>query len=439
MSSIRRTLLLWLSIGMSTGILIAGTLIYRQAREEANQVFDYQMKQVVASLPAQAFSPLGPSPNVDPNNERDVVIQIWDSSGLRIYRSHEHTALPDRAELGFSNITARGVDWRVYSAQIGSTIVQVAQPLNDRLRLAAEMALKTVAPLLLLLPFLAILIWITVGRGLASIKRAARDVQSRHEKSLAPISNSGVPQEIRPLTDALNDLLSRLDLAINAQRTFVADAAHELKTPLTALNLQIQLAERAQDNDERKIAFADLRKGLERANHLVHQLLTLARQEPGATEERREQVDLTTLAQNVVCDFAAAANARHTDLGISKSDPATVTGNSDSLRTLLNNLVDNAVRYTPDGSRIDVSVTTGQQSFTLAVRDNGPGIPEQDLPRIFDRFYRVPGTRSNGSGLGLAIVRQIAKAHHAEIEIDNSIEGFCVRVKFPHRVDNPIS
>jgi two-component system OmpR family sensor kinase len=416
---------------MSVGILFAGIFIYRQAREEANQVFDYQMKQLVASLPAQAFSPMGTSPYGDTNEQHDVVIQIWDNNGLRIYRSHDHTALPDRAELGFSNITARGTAWRVYSAQIGATIVQVAQPLNDRLRLAAEMALKTVAPLLLLLPFLAVLIWLTVGRSLAAVKLAARDVQMRDAKSLAPISDSGLPQEIKPLTSALNDLLQRLDSAIAVQRTFVADAAHELKTPLTALNLQIQLAERAQGSEERQAAFADLRQGLERANHLVHQLLTLARQEPGTAEERREAIYLTALAQQVVSAFASLAVTRHCDLGIGQSEAATVSGDPDALRTLLNNLVDNALRYTPEHTRIDVSLTNEQGQAILSVRDNGPGIPQAELSRIFDRFYRVPGTRSNGSGLGLAIVKQIANAHRARIETDNSPQGFCVRVIFP--------
>ena len=430
MKSIRRTLLLWLSIGMSAGILIAGVLIYRQAREEANQIFDYQMKQVVASLPAQAFSPMG-SPYGDANDQRDVVIQIWDNNGLRIYRSHEHTALPDRAELGFSNVTARGINWRVYSAQIGATIVQVAQPLSDRLRLAAEMALKTAAPLLLLLPFLALLIWMTVGRSLSSVKRAAQDVQARDARTLTPISDAGLPQEILPLTAALNDLLHRLDHAMSAQRTFVADAAHELKTPLTALNLQIQLAERAQDNDERKAAFTDLRQGLERANHLIHQLLTLARQEPGTAEQKQEAIDLTALTQKICSDFASLAGNSGHDLGISKLDAATIIGNADALHTLLGNLIDNALRYTPQGSRIDVAVTRQADGATLSVFDNGSGIPEAELPRIFDRFYRVPGTRSSGSGLGLAIVKQIANTHGAKIDIGNGIGGFHIRVTFP--------
>ncbi|HEX8957948.1 MAG TPA: histidine kinase dimerization/phospho-acceptor domain-containing protein, partial [Burkholderiaceae bacterium] len=297
MSSIRRTLLVWLSVGMSGGILAAALLIYAQARDEANQLFDYQMRQFVASLPDRAFAPLGPGRGNE--DEHDVVIQIWDSNGLRIYRSHENAPLPQRAELGFTNVTARGIDWRVYSAQLGGTVVQVAQPMRDRLQVAARMALKTVTPLLLLLPVLALLIWITVGRGLASIGRVAHEVKARDAASLVPVSEQRQPQEILPLIGALNDLLARLDQSIVAQRNFIADAAHELKTPLTALTLQVQLAERAADPKERDSALSDLKQGIARMSHLVHQLLSMARQEPGAAAQERHDLDLAAMATQV--------------------------------------------------------------------------------------------------------------------------------------------
>lgn len=167
MKSIRRTLLLWLSVGLSAGILVASGLVYFQAREQANALFDYQMKQLVASLPSQSSAPLAPSRTEQSHVQEDIVIQIWDNTGLRIYQSHEHTTLPQRAELGFSNITEQGNNWRIYSAQLGGTIVQVAQPVSARRAVAAQMAMKTAVPLVLLFPFLAALIWITVGRGLS--------------------------------------------------------------------------------------------------------------------------------------------------------------------------------------------------------------------------------------------------------------------------------
>lgn len=427
MKSIRNKLLVWLCAGLSAGILAAAGLLYLQAREEANQIFDYQMKQLAASLPRQPFGPLSPGRQRQPDMERDIVIQIWTDSGLRIYHSHERLALPERAELGFSTINARGGPWRVYSAQQGNTVVQVAQPLSARREVAADMALRTVAPLLVLFPFLGVLVWVTVGRGLAPVRRVAAEVQSRDAASLAPIADAGLPQEIQPLTHALNDLLSRLDHALDAQRAFVADAAHELRTPLTALKLQIQLAERAAGEDERAAAFAELKQGFERAMHLVQQLLTLARQEPGASHDVREPVDLAALARGVVSELAPGAALRGIDVGVAADAAANVVANPDALRILLNNLVENAIRYTPDGGRVDVSV----DAVSVRVQDTGSGIPSQELDRVFDRFYRVPGTRVPGSGLGLAIVKRIADAHGAKVMLTNTGNGLCAEVTFP--------
>ncbi|GGC62756.1 ATP-binding protein [Undibacterium terreum] len=428
--SVRRTLLVWLSVGILAGIVFAGSMIYMQVREQANQLFDYQMKQLVASLPAQSYAPLIPTRPELSNMQEDIIIQIWDSQGLRIYHSHDTSALPQRAELGFSNFSAHGTTWRVYSAQLGDTIVQVAQPLSARLELAARLALKTVAPLLLILPFLAALIWFAVGRSLSAVQRAATDVQSRDAGALTPISEAGVPQEVQPLTRALNELLQRLDISIQAQRNFIADAAHELKTPLTALKLQILLAERAGEGPQREEAFADLKQGLERAIHLVQQLLTLARQEPGAVEQVPQVVDMQALVRAATGDFAMAANDKEIDLGVQADTPAQIMGHPDGIRILLNNLLDNAIRYSPRGSAVDVSLLADADTVSLCVQDNGPGIPEGDLSRVFDRFYRVPGSQSKGTGLGLAIVRQIAEAHRAEVVLTNTGKGLLVRVVF---------
>ncbi|MES2105366.1 MAG: ATP-binding protein [Pseudomonadota bacterium] len=429
-ASIRHTLLLWLSVGILAGIVLAGSMIYVQAREQANQLFDYQMKQLVASLPSQSYAPLIPTRPELSNIQEDIIIQIWDTNGLRIYHSHDTSALPQRAELGFSDFSSHGTAWRVYSAQLGDTVVQVAQPLRARLELAARLALKTVAPLLLILPFLAALIWVTVGRSLSAVQRAASDVQSRDAGALTPISETGVPREVQPLTQALNALLQRLDTAIKAQRNFIADAAHELKTPLTALKLQILLAERAAGGQQRDEAFADLKQGLERAIHLVQQLLTLARQEPGAVEHIPEAVDMQALVHGAISDFAMAAADKNIDLGIRTEMPAQLMGHPDSLRILLNNLLDNAIRYSPQGSTVDVSLFADQHTVSVSVQDNGPGIPEGDLSRVFDRFYRVPGAASKGTGLGLAIVRQIVDGHGGEVVLTNTGKGLLVRVTF---------
>lgn len=431
MKSIRKALLLWLCVGLSIGIAAVGALLYQQAKEEANQIFDFQMKQLAASLPTQPFAPVAPGRNAAPDVARDIVIQIWDGRGLRIYHSHERMALPQRAELGFVTIQTDDGPWRVYSTQHGNTVVQVAQPLSARRELAADTALRTIKPLLLLFPFLGALVWLTVSAGLLPIGRVAREVQSRDADSLAPIGAGSLPEEIRPLTDALNDLLARLDHALDAQRAFVADAAHELRSPLTALKLQIQLAERARDDAERSAAFAELRQGFERATRLVQQLLTLARQEPGAAEAAQETVDLDALARGVASDLMPTAQEKDIDLGVSEAGgDAGVQGDPEALRILLNNLVENAIRYTPQGGRVTVGVRRGAQGVALTVEDSGPGIPPDDIGRVFDRFYRVPGTGVSGSGLGLAIVRQVAERHGAKVSLQNLQGGLLATVQF---------
>src|SRR5450830_1807204 len=208
-NSIRRQLLLWLALGLSGGILLAGIVLYFQARDEANDIFDYQMRQIAASLPRQAFAPIAPGQNL-PGLDDEIMMQIWDSTGTVIYHSHSRSVMPQQAELGFIDVPGPGGMWRVYSAQIGSTVVQVSQPQSARKEVAAQMAVKTVMPLLLLFPFLGALIWVAVGHGLAPVRRAAADVQLRDMNTLTPIADQSLPQEIRPLTQAFNDLLERL-------------------------------------------------------------------------------------------------------------------------------------------------------------------------------------------------------------------------------------
>ncbi|MFT4101145.1 MAG: ATP-binding protein [Burkholderiaceae bacterium] len=434
MISIRRRLLLWISLGLGVALALAAVLIYRQARQEADLLLDHQLRQLALSLPSHAFSPMGPgrSQGIDP--DQDIVIQIWDFTGLRLYYSHGAQILPQRAELGFSSLRTPNGWWRIYSAELGDTVVQVAQPMAGRAALAAGNALRTLLPILLMLPVLGAVLWVSIGRGLAPVRRLAADVQARDAAALQPLSDAGVPSEIQPLTHALNDLLGRLDRAIGAQRAFVADAAHELRTPLAALRLQLGLAERATDEAARRDAFADLARGLDRATRLVQQLLTLARQEPGAFDMPMAELDLRALAAGAVADHAPAAAQRGIDIGIDDvGPPPRIDGNADALAILIGNLVDNAVRYTQPGGRVDLRVDRDDAGRArLTVRDNGAGIPQDQLPRVFDRFHRVPGNEAAGSGLGLAIVRQIALAHGASIVLTND-DGLTATVVFPAR------
>jgi two-component system OmpR family sensor kinase len=287
----------------------------------------------------------------------------------------------------------------------------------------------------MLIPVLGIAILLIVRRGLKPLKRIAAEVDARNAGALEPVRESPVPEEVQPLVQALNSLLERLDHALAAQRAFVADAAHELRTPLTAIALQTQLLARAQGEAERAEALQKLQAGVERGSHLVQQLLTLARQEPAAAERVFVPVDLAALARTVITERTALALERGIDLGLPRAEAVTVSGNAEALQALLGNLVDNALRYTPAGGKVDVEVYAAAGTPLLAVADAGPGIPAAERERVFDRFYRVPGSHATGTGLGLAIVKSIAEIHGARVELkDAEGGGLRVEVGFTPRV-----
>jgi two-component system, OmpR family, sensor kinase len=271
-----------------------------------------------------------------------------------------------------------------------------------------------------------------VGRALQPLQRLTTLVKTRHADVLNPLPDDRLPDEVRPLVGALNDLLVRLGDALDRERAFLADAAHELRTPLTALHLQMGTLARAANETERHDAMEKLSAGMQRAIRLVEQMLSFARQQPRA-EPTLTQVPLADVVREVVAELVPLADVKHIDLGISNSQDAFVLGDPDALRTLTRNLVDNAVRYTPDGGRVDVSVERSGDAAILKVVDNGPGIPLEERSRVLDRFYRRPGTSPPGSGLGMAIVKAIADAHGASLGLDSGVEGvgLAVTVAFP--------
>ena len=433
MSSIRRQLLVWLLAGLALAVVAAGARIYVQTLAEANELFDYHLRQMAASLPSDAFGPLPPSSTRQLEAEDGLVVQIWDRNGLQLYFSRPASKLPQRAELGFSTVETPHGSWRVFSALEQNNVVQVAQPMSLRRDLAAGMALRALVPLLLLLPVLGILIWLTIGRGLQPLARITTALGQRTPDTLAPLPLDRLPLEVRPLVHALNDLLGRLGRALDSQKAFVADAAHELRTPLTAVQLQIQLAERAKTDAEREAAFAQLKQGQARAAHLVQQLLTLARQEPGVAPQLHAPVDLAALARLVVSEYAPLAADRNIDLGLSREAPARIVGDFEALRVMLGNLVDNAIRYTPAGGVVDLALDLRDHAAVVEISDTGPGIPQEDRARVFDRFYRREATQVSGSGLGLAIVKNIAERHRAVVALGNRepAPGLRVSVTFP--------
>ena len=434
MRSIRARLLAWLFAGVVFIGAAGGGVVYRNALAEADAFFDYHLRQTALILRDEPveYSVAAQLPANDA--AYDFVVQVWTLDGVRVYLSRPHSVLPNVTTLGFSTVTTPEGVWRVYGAQAMTKVIQVAQPMRVRKQQAVDLALKTLRPFALLLPVLGFLIWIAVGRALQPLQRLTTLVKARRVDALDPLPNERLPDEVRPLVDALNDLLVRLGVALDRERAFMADAAHELRTPLTALHLQMGTLSRAANEAERDDAMGKLSAGMQRAIRLVEQMLSLARQEP-RVETIRAPVPLADIARDVVAELVPLADAKQIDLGISNSQPAVVLGDPDALRTLTRNLVDNAVRYTPAGGRVDVSVENGGDGgqTLLTVVDNGPGIPPEERSRVLDRFYRRPGTSPPGSGLGMAIVKAIADTHGATLELDSGPDGtgLAVSIRFP--------
>jgi two-component system, OmpR family, sensor kinase len=319
-------------------------------------------------------------------------------------------------------------------------VIQVSQPARIREELAVAMAVRTMLPLLVLLPVLIVLIWITVGRGLKPLNDIASAVALRSAADLQPLHEDHLPREVKPLVAALNELLARMSRTLSVLRSFIADAAHALRTPLTAVRLQTQIAERAPTEPARAAAFEQLKGGIERATRLVEQLLTLARNEPEAVQQPLAMVNLVDVARRVVMEQAPIADAKDINLGLETTRDVEVMGDAAALQAMLGNLVDNAIRYTPPGGAVDVRASSGERGARLTVADTGPGIAPGERERVFDRFYRGDTLGETGSGLGLAIVRTIAQRHRASIALGDgpSGRGLEVAVRFPRPIDNPL-
>ncbi|MDO9405460.1 MAG: ATP-binding protein [Polaromonas sp.] len=438
--SLRRRLLWFVSAAILMAALVQAATAYRGALQQADAMFDEHLQQVARSL--RSGIPLGA---VLPDGEErpgfDLYVQIWGPDGRQLYRS-SHSVLPPRAILGFSDVRANGNLYRVYSLQTPLQTVQIAQDMGARTAKARSMALDAVLPFLLMTPLLMLAVWWVITRSLAPVERARRQVAGRAADDLSPLASDGLPDEVQPLVTELNLLFSRVKGAFDAQKNFVADAAHELRSPLTALKLQAQALRRQDDTPAaREAAVARFNQGIDRAIRLVEQLLLLARHEnatgpiaTSGTPASSAPVDLQDVVRLAVADVLPTAQARQIDLGLEAAEAASVSGQADALQILLRNLLENAIKYTPPGGRVDVHVRQQDGRAVLAVEDSGPGIAEQDRSRVFDRFFRAAsGMAETGSGLGLAIVKAIADRHGASLRLDRSqaLGGLRVELVFP--------
>lgn len=405
--------------------LAVGSATYFSVRAEADELFDYHLRQMALSLRDQGR--IGDEErDALANPEFDYLVQVWSVEGVTLYTSRPNAlkkglaeALPPRAVLGYSQVRMAGEEWRLFAAATPLRVVQVAQPLAVRRGLATAAALRSVMPIALSAPLVALSLWWLIGLSLAPLQRVVQAAQARGADSLDALPDEGLPQELQPMVGAFNGLLERLAAAFETQRHFVADAAHELRTPLTALKLQIGLLHGTTAGPEQDAAIARLRAGVDRATHLVEQLLALARAEPGATAAPMAEIDLTEVARQALADAEPLAARSGAAITLAAPSPVRMQGDAQALRSAIRNLLDNAVKY--GGKHVDLTVEAPEAGgWLVRVDDDGPGIPPEQRERVFARFQRGQEREVEGSGLGLAIVRAVAKRHGALVTLGSS-------------------
>jgi two-component system OmpR family sensor kinase len=425
--SLRRRVL-WLVLALIALVSVLQAMsAYRSALFEADRMFDYHLQEVARSVHGGLpFSP---------NGDDGFSVRIWSPDGTELYRSGARQ-MPSQAVLGFSDAMVDGTLYRIYSLRTPEHTIQIAQDLDARTQRARALAWRAILPIVLLAPLLMLAVWWLIDSALAPVQRMKRQVAARRASDLSPLPTVGLPEEVLPLVAEINLLFERLQQARSAQQKFVADAAHELRSPLAALKLQAQALRRATDEGTRQQAIEHLNEGMERAIELSGQLLSLAREEAGEAMPRAEEVDLEQLAREAVAEVLPQAQARGIDIGLEPGASVSVPGEPQALHVLLRNLLDNAVKYSPPHGTVDIHIAPEPDGGArLVVEDSGPGIAPEEHERVFDRFYRVPGSDAPGSGLGLAIVKTVAERHHARVELGRSerLGGLAIAVRFPPR------
>lgn len=437
MTSIRRKLLLTLLLALLAAGFAAATATFFSAQAEFNEFLDTHLRETAESLGDSVRNSMpvnspGHLTIVGDTPSYRIIVQVYDSANNSLWQREGAPALPLPDGPGFALEKVDGRMWRTYSVAAGPLVITAGQDLAVRTSLAGTAAFRILQPVCLLLPFIAIAVWIVVGVGLAPLERTARSVARRSPGSLEPLSTKRLPTELAGLVNAINDLLRRLGESLSAQQRFASDAAHELRTPLTALKLQVQLAQRAKTPDAREKCFLRLNEGINRATRLVQQLLTLARLDPDAAKKPMTTIALDSLAASVREDMMPIAAQKNIQLSV-RTTPVAIDGMEDAIRLMVANLTDNAIRYTPEGGRIEISTTSEDGLSVIRVSDNGPGIAPEERQRIFDRFYRALGTKTSGTGLGLAIVKRIVDIHRGEITVEDGLDsrGTTFRLAFP--------
>ncbi len=406
-----------MAISTMSSQALLGDDIHQRPLNEIQQALDNIPKKLKRHFKQQFINSGTPISYINKFN-----FQVWSDDGQLLLHSPNTPKVPLTSDKdGFNDKKIDNQDWRVFTAYnpIAGVRTVVGERYNTRNELGHRIAQDDLYIMLLTFPLSGLLIWIIIGKGLDSLDAVAKEVSNRAPHQLDPLDTGDIPEEILPVIKELNKLFYRLDQAFEREKRFAADAAHELKTPLAALKAQAQVALKTKDEKERKKALKNLIKSVDRSTHIVQQLLTLSRLVPesGSISDITE-VNLVTLCREIICDLAPSAIEKQIEIALeTKIKVAKITGNFTALSILIRNLVDNAIRYTPESGHVTVEITKEKNHITLSVTDTGPGIPEEFRKRVFERFFRVFGNSSPGSGLGLAIVEQIANLHSASVTL----------------------
>jgi two-component system OmpR family sensor kinase len=441
---LKESVQLRLSFSLSLAILIvamvAGIFSFLSAFDEAHELQDDVLRQVAALFDRQhpPVAHLGDHGRVKDSDEDSRVIVQYLAGGNKTSGNADTgppLPLPITLPDGLHTLEVGGEPFRVLVKTIaGGERIAVAQETGVRDRIARDSALRTVMPFLVLVPILLLVVADLVRKMFRPIALLSTEIDQRAEQELHPIEESHLPVEVRPFVVAINRLLDRVAQSMANQRRFVADAAHELRSPLTAVSLQAERLAEADMSDLARERLATLRRGIERGRNLLDQLLTLAKVQ-ATLDLPTSRISVQAVYRRVLEDLLPLAEAKHIDIGVEGGQDAQVLVNEVDLIAVVKNLVDNAIRYTPDGGRVDLSVAIVDHRALLQIKDSGPGIPTDERVRVFDPFYRSLGSDQLGSGLGLSIVKAIADRTGAEVRLTFSDEarqsGLCASVLVP--------
>lgn len=443
MKSIRSHLLTLQASALLITALVVSLMTFRLAWNGFNNVRDLGLEQIAAtvlrhdtSLDGEPFAASGSAPQGQPDEDEDhFVSQIWTRDGQLLFSSLPQVG-PPLQSVGHHIVTWQGQSWRVFAVDEDDRVVQVAVTTAIRRQHFYDLVRWLTLPLLLLVLLLGFFIRQAISDALRPLDELRNEVGQRGGRQLHSIPTEGLPTEVVPLTRTLNDLLDRLDVLMNAQKRFIADAAHELNTPLAAIRLQAQLLRRLPAS-ERETAMDELDQGIARACRMVQQLLELARLDPEVRGHHMVPLSLEALACEAVSAFQGMAG--HQDIALTLDMPQApadiiIQGDAHALRTLLDNLIENALRYAGPGARVEVSLRGAEGYAVMRVADSGPGIPPEQRQRALERFVRLDEQRArsvHGSGLGLSIAQSVVTAHRGELLLGQSRWGgleVCIRL-----------